>query len=85
MERKLHDEYLSKFRFTEYHEPLKRWPFDVDDKIAAKIRKHGSFPKLLLEKSATKGKKLLFYVSQSNFLIVGTPSSSRFWIFGNSL
>ena len=55
MEDKLHEEYLSKFRFTEYHEPLKRWPFDVDDKIAAKIRKHGSFPKLLLEKSATKG------------------------------
>ena len=52
MEDKLHEEYLSKFRFTEYHEPLKRWPFDVDDKIAAKIRKHGSFPKLLLEKSA---------------------------------
>ena len=50
-----HKELISSFRFTEYHEPLKRWPFDVDDKIAKKIKKHGSFPKLLLEKSATKG------------------------------
>ncbi len=36
---------LETFRFTEYHEPLRRWPF-VSEPVRRKVRSHGSFPPL---------------------------------------
>ena len=50
-----HQRLISTFRFTTYHEPLKRWPFTADNGLTKKIRTHGDFPRLLLEQSATKG------------------------------
>lgn len=51
-----HRELSEGFRFTEYHEPLKRWPFQVQRTLASKVRRHGSFPSALMEHSATKGR-----------------------------
>ena len=50
-----HRELVSTFRFTTYHEPLKRWPFNVDESLKKRVKTHGNFPRLLLEQSATKG------------------------------
>ena len=50
-----HRELISTFRFTTYHEPLKRWPFTVENGLSKRIKTHGDFPRLLLEQSATKG------------------------------
>ena len=50
-----HRELVSTFRFTTYHEPLKRWPFNVEESLTKRVKTHGNFPRLLLEQSATKG------------------------------
>ena len=42
------------FRFSDYHEPLDRWPH-ISDPLLERIRKHGRQPPLLTDLGRTKG------------------------------
>jgi hypothetical protein len=42
------------FKFSDYHEPLQRWPY-VSDPLLEKLRKHGRQPPLLTDQGRTKG------------------------------
>ncbi len=49
---------LEQFRFTEYHEPVRRWPFletATPEPIRRRMAAHGALPPLLTDDAATKG------------------------------
>ena len=67
------------FRFSDYHEPLDRWPY-ISDPLLEIIRKHGRQPPLLTDLGRTKGvpkKRQSLPVTPSDRIGSGIYTSSK--------